>query len=32
MKAAAGRFGVTVMDFADKATCALIIATNNAGG
>ena len=27
-----GRFGVTVMDFADKATCALIIATNNASG
>src|ERR1700683_5496910 len=27
-----GRFGVTIMDFADKATCALILATNNAGG
>jgi 1-phosphatidylinositol phosphodiesterase len=27
-----GRFGVTVMDFADQAICALIIATNNAGG
>ena len=29
-ESAHGRFGVTVMDFADKATCALIIATNNA--
>ena len=26
-----GRFGVTVMDFADKAICALVIATNHAG-
>jgi 1-phosphatidylinositol phosphodiesterase len=31
-ESAHGRFGVTVMDFADKATCALIIATNNANG
>jgi 1-phosphatidylinositol phosphodiesterase len=27
-----GRFGVTVMDFADKAICALIIATNSSRG
>lgn len=26
-----GRYGVTVMDFVDKATCALVIATNHAG-
>jgi 1-phosphatidylinositol phosphodiesterase len=26
-----GRFGITVTDFVDKATCALIIATNDAG-
>jgi len=31
-ESAHGRFGVTVMDFADRAICALIIATNDANG